>query len=435
MQKRYPAFLLALSFALGNLHAQEKQSATPAVFGKNAPDPTTVSWLDVTPPSIACINGISTNVVNTGAISIWTTDLLQSVSDNLSPANQIQIGIRKAGTGTGFPLDANGQPNEQILFNCTELGIQGIDLWAKDLAGNTSKCQTYISVNDNFNHCAGQTGNIIVHLGAGPNDEGVEEATLQVTGVDSMGVPFSLFLFSDNGSISVPIGSSGTVTPIKDDNPLNGVTTYDMVLIAKHMDGTQQLSNPYAIIAADANRDGAITEQDTAEFKKLILGIYNELPQNTSWRFVLSDYQFPDPTNPFTPPFPESFTFSNIQGELHANFRAIKIGDVNNTAIANNLQQEGSDDRNVSVNARQKAVLAPNPTHAGADLGIFLKQPGTVRWALRDIAGRLVFAQEATLPTGAHTLAIPATAMPNEGVYFWTVNFDGKVDSGKLIRQ
>ena len=34
-------------------------------------------------------------------------------------------------------------------------------------------------------------------------------------------------------SNAIPMASNYTVTPMKDDNPLNGVTTYDLVLISR----------------------------------------------------------------------------------------------------------------------------------------------------------------------------------------------------------
>ncbi|MBK7937144.1 MAG: hypothetical protein IPJ82_08605 [Lewinellaceae bacterium] len=96
------------------------------------------------------------------------------------------------------------------------------------------------------------------------------------------------------------------MTPTKDDNPLNGVSTYDLVLISKHILGLEPLNSPYKMIAADANKSNSITTFDIVEIRKLILGIYNELPNNTSWRFVDKDYVFPQPTNPFATTFPET---------------------------------------------------------------------------------------------------------------------------------
>ena len=128
-----------------------------------------------------------------------------------------------------------------------------------------------------------------------------------------------------------------TVAPKKDDNPLNGVTTYDLVLISKHILGIEALDNPYKMIAADANISNSITTFDIVEIRKLILGIYQEFPENDSWRFVDAAYTFPNPANPFQAAFPETRTVTisttGIVDQIN-NFVGIKVGDVNCTAVA-----------------------------------------------------------------------------------------------------
>jgi hypothetical protein len=144
------------------------------------------------------------------------------------------------------------------------------------------------------------------------------------------------------------------ITPKKDDNPLNGLTTYDLVLISKHILGVEPFDNPYKMIAADANKSGSVTTFDIIEFRKLILGTYNSLPGNTSWRFVPKELDFINPLNPFqgSITFPELITaeidntgieyaFDYADGfgnpatlnSTAADFAGIKVGDVNCTAV------------------------------------------------------------------------------------------------------
>ena len=123
------------------------------------------------------------------------------------------------------------------------------------------------------------------------------------------------------------------LTPEKDDNPSNGVTTYDLVLINKHILGIESFNSPYKMIAADASNTGSITSFDIVELRKLILGIYTKLPNNTSWRFVPKDYSFPNAQNPFQTAFPEYKNCIAPQSST-VEFTAIKIGYVNNTATA-----------------------------------------------------------------------------------------------------
>jgi hypothetical protein len=102
------------------------------------------------------------------------------------------------------------------------------------------------------------------------------------------------------------------------------------------------------MIAADANKSGSITTFDIVELRKLILGVYQELPNNTSWRFVDKSFAFPNPLNPFATLFPENISVADAQSSAFAeDFVSVKIGDVNNTAAANSLMS--SDDRTSST--------------------------------------------------------------------------------------
>lgn len=133
-------------------------------------------------------------------------------------------------------------------------------------------------------------------------------------------------------SFNVPVGDTYTIDPDSDVNPLFGVTTYDAVLIAKHISGEIPFILPHQFIAADANCSNSVELADTIEIRKLILGIYNEFPCTGSYRFVRTDYVFPDPLDPF--PFPETITVENLSGDVvEQNFTGIKVGDVNGSAL------------------------------------------------------------------------------------------------------
>ncbi|MBK7937282.1 MAG: T9SS type A sorting domain-containing protein [Lewinellaceae bacterium] len=126
---------------------------------------------------------------------------------------------------------------------------------------------------------------------------------------------------------SLPPGNY-TITPFKDTDPLNGVTALDLVQTARHILGIQPLSSPYAMIAADANKSNSITTFDMVEERKLIQGIYTELPNNTSWRFVAGGFGFPNPDNPFQSSFPESIDLNGFQDTLITiTFYGVKTGD------------------------------------------------------------------------------------------------------------
>ena len=134
------------------------------------------------------------------------------------------------------------------------------------------------------------------------------------------------------------MGNNYTISPEKNINPLNGVTTYDLVLISKHILGTQLFDSPYKIIAADANRSGSLTALDLVQLRSLILNSIDELPNNKSWRFVDAHYEFDNPMQPLLEDFPESMECLNLtESEFGMDFVGIKVGDVNGTASPNNF--------------------------------------------------------------------------------------------------
>ena len=124
-------------------------------------------------------------------------------------------------------------------------------------------------------------------------------------------------------------GSDVTITPNHEANPLNHVSSFDIVLISKHILGIQPLDSPYKLIAADVNNSHSVTALDIIEMRRLILGISTEFANMPSWRFVDAAYEFPDPSNPWAEDFPEVISINNISAdELDAHFVAIKMGDV-----------------------------------------------------------------------------------------------------------
>jgi hypothetical protein len=164
--------------------------------------------------------------------------------------------------------------------------------------------------------------------------EAVESVLVTIRGI-SNNVPFLYTHITDTSGTyrfnnTVPLASDYGVYAYKNDNPLNGVTTFDLVLISKHILGTEPILSPYRIIAADANKSNSVTTFDIVELRKLILGIYDKLPNNDSWRFVDKSHMFPNISNPFVPQIPDTLRETNLQmSALAEDLIAIKVGDIN----------------------------------------------------------------------------------------------------------
>lgn len=131
-----------------------------------------------------------------------------------------------------------------------------------------------------------------------------------------------------------------------DTDPLNGLDALDMIRIGRHILGIQPLGSPYAMIAADINKSGSITTFDLVEERKLLLGIYTEFPNNTSWRWVDAGFVFPNPNNPFQTA-QDTLVYSYQNGVYQFKFFGIKTGDVDCSGTPG-FKNDNPDDRAVA---------------------------------------------------------------------------------------
>ena len=126
-----------------------------------------------------------------------------------------------------------------------------------------------------------------------------------------------------------------TITPERNDNHKNGVSTLDLVRIQKHLLGRDTFVSSYLMIAADVNNSQHVSAIDLIELRKLVLGVYSEFPSNQSWRFVRADHDFQDPQDPWPIEGIGSITITDITNQDSLDFYGIKIGDVNHSVKPN----------------------------------------------------------------------------------------------------
>ncbi len=296
---------------------------------------------DCKAPTTVCNNGLSGNIGADKMLTVSYQSFIQSTSDNCTPQHRLVHGIRKRGQGTGFPFLSNGKPQTSVTFDCTELGFQLVEVWTMDLEGNADFCETHFHVQNNDQHCnssqATVAGAILTSDGLGLEESHVGIVCQSIHGAPPVSKQETTdseghYMFNN----AIPIAVNYTLTPAKNNDPLNGVSTLDLVIIQRHILGYEPFTSPYQYIAADVNNSKSVTTYDMLELRKLILGIYGEMPENTSWRFVDKAYQFPDLSNPWKEAFPESKSVWNFQTHrMQDDFVAIKVGDLNNSAIPN----------------------------------------------------------------------------------------------------
>ncbi|MEM6321408.1 MAG: T9SS type A sorting domain-containing protein, partial [Bacteroidota bacterium] len=293
---------------------------------------------DCKKPTPYCRDGIRIEIMpSTGMVEVWAKDLDLGSFDNCD-------GCAKADVTISFSSD----PSDDVrTFTCATLGTQQVEMWVTDKAGNQDFCRTFVMVQDNMFGCSGDSnaGGMAVVNGkvANTNGELIEEVTVSVNGSADAMPNAAVTGAAGNYNFDLSVGGDYTITPAKDMNPLNGVSTYDLVLLRKHVLGTELIDNPYNLIAADVNKSGSITTFDMVELRKVILQVEPTFTDNESWRFVDANYQFTS-DNPLTENFSEVYNINNLASNMSVDFVAIKVGDLNGTATPNSLM--GAESRN-----------------------------------------------------------------------------------------
>lgn len=273
------------------------------------------------------------------------------------------------------PVWINGCNGAQLTFedetdggSCPS-GYTVTRTWtATDGQGGVSTIQQTVFVMGSTVQMANVAGLITTEF-----DEPVEEVevSLNTNGTnyaqEDMTAADGLFEFA------TPMHSNYEVSPLRNDDHRNGVSTFDLLLLKQHLLGLQSLDTPYKLIAADVNNSGSITSLDMIALRRLILFVDDEFASNTSWRFVDAAYQFADASNPFATTFPESYLINDLDASIDSDFIAVKIGDLNGSAAANELMAGDvrSKDGNLVFDIQDRMVKAGETFEVSFDANQF----------------------------------------------------------------
>lgn len=303
-----------------------------------------ITVIDLKLPTPYCNSGVAAelqNMMGQIMVTVFAEQFNNASFDNCTDTSALSYSIRLL--GDTLP------PVPSLTFDCSQRGMHDIEMWVTDEAGNKDYCITKVIIQDNMVVCPPDTlvaGSAMI---AGKVESLMGEKMPQVpVHLDNMGLMNYTGSVGDFEFLDLSPNGSYSVKPEKNDDTNNGVTTYDLVIIGRHVLNVSLITDPYKLIAADINNNGSVTTADIVELRKLILNIYHEFPQNKSWRFIPKSYVFPNPTNPFSPPFPEALNINSLNHDIYdADFVGVKIGDLNGSAIAD-VNGNNIDERNAN---------------------------------------------------------------------------------------
>jgi len=283
-------------------------------------------------PTPYCLQGLST-----------TLTAMDTTGDGTADIEMVMIEAEFFDAGSYHPcgydiqLSFSSDVNDTIMtFFCSDtLGLQPIELWVTDDNGGQAFCTTFLDVQDNdtIDLCGGLKPVVIEGRIYTEEDAILKEAEVELRSAES------IITITDEDGIyefaDMPTGGNYQVTPIKDNDFLNGVSTLDLVMIQRHILGLTPLNSAYKLIAADINNNEKISASDLVALRKVILGVEMSFLNNTSWRFIDAGFEFVNENNPWETPIDEIYNITGLSEDMQIDFIAVKTGDVNGNVDMN----------------------------------------------------------------------------------------------------
>ena len=283
-------------------------------------------------PTPVCLGEVVWVIDADGSTEVWASDFnLKSTGACGNDAN-LRFSFNAAGNQPARTFTCADIPNGQVARI-------PLKMYVIDAAGNSDFCDVVLILQDSplTNACTDNAGLLPTVAGRITTEmaEGIDGIEVELVNmVSSTEITDMTKNEGQYRLTGVDVFDPKSIGAYKNSDILNGVSTLDLVLIQRHILGVQAISSPYKLLAADVNNSRSITASDLVNLRKLILGVSTTLDNNTSWRFVPTDYVFADPAFPFD--FPSKVNLDSLfEDKANVNFTAIKVGDVNNSALAN----------------------------------------------------------------------------------------------------
>lgn len=304
-------------------------------------------------PTPYCLGEIVTVIMeNSGEVTIWASDFDNGSFDNCNDQNELHLSFSEDITDQSLTISC-----EEMTENPQNFEVR---MYVTDGAGNFDYCNASLIVQDNNNYCGldNQSSNRISLGGHIYNDENQM--------LESVGIEVSTNLPEFPKTAKTDIEGEYVfenllqqydymINPQSSGNHRLGVNTLDLVKIQRHILGLETIESPYKIIAADVTNDEKVTPADLLTLRKLILGLYDEFPNNESWKFVEANYTFSDPSDPF--PYYDDLMMENMNEDyMSADFVAVKVGDVDGSASGFTTESDVPSETTISINTEEQLL-------------------------------------------------------------------------------
>lgn len=262
----------------------------------------------------------------TGMLTVPARFYNEASFDNCTPANQLKF---------SYSVDMN---DSLRTYDCDDVGLITDTVYVWDASGNYNFATVTLDLQDNAVNCPNSLVNNnenrtdISGLIRTESGKGVDEVSVQII-QDERVTPLITDLYGRYKYDKASMHKDYEIQPLKGSDPLNGITTLDIVLITKHILGVQTFESPFQMLAADVDRNGLINSNDVVELRKVLLNYQQNFKDNQSWIFIDRTYQFPESLNPWKEALPSTYQVRDLSNTMKVDFTGIKKGDVNQSVV------------------------------------------------------------------------------------------------------
>lgn len=275
-----------------------------------------------------------------------------------------------------FSFDEQGMSPTKT-FICDDLGLNELQLWVTDQAGNKSFCETWIDIQSNGDCDASRVGGHVT--GVLTTDVGVRIPMVDLQLEQKDGGELQTALSDSLGAFDFVNLEHGTYSVIAadDDDHAEGVSTLDLVLIQRHILGLATLDSPQKVLAADVNNSESVSGADVVALRQLILGITDRFDLVQSWTFLDAGSPL-DNTRPWSAN-DEVLLEIDADSTYLANMVGIKMGDVN-SSCSDILNMRSTDAWTLVAHTAADATAEQHIEVSSADLATIAGYQMTIRY-------------------------------------------------------
>jgi len=205
-------------------------------------------------PSPVCYAQLSTVVMPIGGmVTIWARDFNASSFDNCTQANKLK-----------YSFSSNVLETSRT-FNCDDVGVNILEIWVTDQSGNQAYCSTWLTIGDNLPTCSQMnplSGAITTFSGTSVSDASVAlyivmpDESMEMDKIEQSGLDGFYLTGFGTTNFDRMIGAE------KEGDPIEGISGLDLVMLQQHIVGTNPITDPAALYAADVDGSGHVGVSD-----------------------------------------------------------------------------------------------------------------------------------------------------------------------------